>query len=42
MNVTTLKQQLEAAQQEIVNVAKRLESEGKIMINRGGGEDTLV
>lgn len=33
---------VEAAQQEIVNVAKRLESEGKIMINRGGGEDTLV
>ena len=33
---------VEAAQQEIVNVAKKLEAEGKIVINRGGGEDTLV
>jgi flagellar motor switch protein FliG len=33
---------VEAAQQEIVNVAKRLEAEGKIMINRGGGDDALV
>lgn len=33
---------VEAAQQEIVNVAKRLESEGKIMINRGGEGDALV
>jgi flagellar motor switch protein FliG len=33
---------VEAAQQEIVNVAKRLEAEGKIMISRGGGEDALV
>lgn len=33
---------VETAQQEIVNVAKRLESEGKIMINRGGEGDALV
>lgn len=33
---------VEKAQQEIINVAKRLESEGKIMIARGGGEDALV
>ena len=33
---------VEAAQGEIVNVAKRLEAEGKIIISRGGGEDTLV
>ena len=33
---------VEAAQQEIVNVAKRLEAEGKIVISRGGGEDALV
>ena len=30
------------AQQEIVNVAKRLEAEGKIMISRGGEGDALV
>jgi len=33
---------VESAQTEIVNIAKRLESEGKIIINRGGGGDTLV
>ncbi|MFN3454347.1 MAG: flagellar motor switch protein FliG, partial [Pseudobdellovibrio sp.] len=33
---------VEAAQQEIVNVARRLESEGKIMIARGGSEDAIV
>jgi flagellar motor switch protein FliG len=33
---------VEAAQQEIVNVAKRLEGEGKIIISRGGNEDAMV
>lgn len=34
---------VEAAQSEIVNIAKRLESESKIVINRGGGGgDTFV
>ncbi len=33
---------VEAAQQEIVNVAKRLEGEGKIIISRGGDGDALV
>ena len=34
---------VEAAQSEIVNIAKRLESENKIVINRGGGGgDTFV
>jgi flagellar motor switch protein FliG len=33
---------VEKAQQEIINVAKRLESEGKIMIARGGDADALV
>ena len=33
---------IEAAQQEIVNVAKRLETEGKIIISRGGEADALV
>lgn len=33
---------VEKAQQEIVNIAKRLESEGKIMISRGGEADALV
>ncbi len=34
---------VESAQQEIVNAAKRLEAEGKIIISRGGGaEDALV
>ncbi len=33
---------VEVAQQEIVNIAKRLESEGKIMISRGGEADFLV
>ena len=33
---------VETAQQEIVNVAKRLENEGKLIISRGGGEDALV
>ena len=32
---------VETAQAEIVNIAKRLESEGKLQINRGGG-DTFV
>ncbi|NBU21392.1 flagellar motor switch protein FliG, partial [bacterium] len=30
---------VENAQQEIINIAKRLESEGKIIINRGGDSD---
>ncbi len=33
---------VETAQVEIVNVARRLESEGKILIARGGSEDALV
>jgi flagellar motor switch protein FliG len=33
---------VEVAQQEIVNVAKRLEAEGKLIISRGGGDDALV
>ena len=33
---------VEGAQQEIVNVARRLEAEGKILITRGNSEDTLV
>lgn len=33
---------VEAAQQEIVNIAKRLEAEGKIIISRGGEADALV
>lgn len=33
---------VEGAQQEIVNAARRLEGEGKIMIARGGAEDALV
>jgi flagellar motor switch protein FliG len=33
---------VEGAQVEIVNVARRLESEGKILIARGGTEDSLV
>ena len=33
---------VEGAQVEIVNVARRLEGEGKIMIARGGSEDALV
>lgn len=33
---------VEQAQQEIVNAARRLEAEGKIMITRGGSEDALV
>ncbi len=33
---------VETAQQEIVNVARRLESEGKIIIARGGTEDAMV
>ena len=33
---------VESAQMEIVNVARRLESEGKILIARGGSEDALV
>jgi flagellar motor switch protein FliG len=33
---------VEAAQQEIVNVARRLEGEGKILIARGGSEDAMV
>lgn len=34
--------EVESAQQEIVNVARRLEQEGKILIARGGSEDALV
>lgn len=33
---------VEGAQQEIVNTARRLEAEGKILIARGGSEDALV
>ncbi len=33
---------VEGAQQEIVNVARRLEAEGKIIIARGGSEDAMV
>lgn len=33
---------VEGAQQEIVNVARRLEAEGKILIARGGSEDAMV
>lgn len=33
---------VEAAQVEIVNAARRLEAEGKILIARGGSEDALV
>ena len=33
---------VEGAQQEIVNVARRLEAEGKIIIARGGTEDAMV
>jgi flagellar motor switch protein FliG len=33
---------VEGAQQEIVNAAKRLEAEGKLMISRGGDADALV
>lgn len=33
---------VEAAQVEIVNTARRLEGEGKILIARGGSEDALV
>ncbi len=33
---------VETAQVEIVNVARRLETEGKILIARGGSEDALV
>lgn len=34
--------EVESAQQEIVNIARRLESEGKILIARGGSEDAMV
>jgi flagellar motor switch protein FliG len=33
---------VETAQQEVVNIARRLESEGKILISRGGSEDAMV
>jgi len=33
---------VETAQQEIVNITRRLEDEGKIMISRGGEDDLLV
>ncbi|MBL7687037.1 MAG: flagellar motor switch protein FliG, partial [Bdellovibrionaceae bacterium] len=33
---------VETAQVEIVNVARRLEGEGKILIARGGSEDAMV
>lgn len=33
---------VEAAQQEIINVAKKLEAEGKIIVSRGGEGDALV
>jgi len=34
--------EVEGAQQEIVNVARRLEAEGKIIISRGGEADAMV
>lgn len=33
---------VENAQQTVVNIAKRLEGEGKIVVNRGGDSDALV
>lgn len=33
---------VESAQQEIVNVAKRLEAEGKVIVSRGGEGDAMV
>ncbi len=33
---------VEAAQSEIINIAKRLEQSGQIMVDRGGAEDALV
>ncbi len=33
---------VDLAQQEIVNIAKKLETEGKILISRGGSADALV
>jgi flagellar motor switch protein FliG len=33
---------VDAAQMEIINIARRLEAEGKIMIARGGAEDAFV
>ena len=33
---------VEGAQQEVVNIARKLEQEGKIMIARGGDDDALV
>lgn len=33
---------VESAQQEIVNAARRLEAEGKVIIARGGSEDAMV
>lgn len=33
---------VEGAQQELVNAARRLEAEGKLMITRGGSEDAMV
>jgi len=33
---------VEGAQQEIINIAKRLETQGKLMISRGGGAEALV
>ena len=33
---------VESAQQEIVNAARRLEAEGRIIISRGGSDDALV
>ena len=33
---------VESAQQEILNVAKRLEAEGKVIISRGGIDDAMV
>lgn len=33
---------VEGAQQEVVNIARRLEAEGKILISRGGSEDAMV
>ena len=34
--------EVEAIQQQIVDVARRLEDEGKLTIDAGGGDDALV
>jgi flagellar motor switch protein FliG len=34
--------EVDSAQQEIVNIAKKLEGEGKLFVARGGEGDALV